>query len=77
MALSVTGSFISACGGTPGYIVMLRSETLKLFGMALKCKHQHYVWTASLTLLKAVLVCCLFILEPKTLISVSYVIIVG
>ena len=34
MALSVTGSFISACGGTPGYIVMLRSETLKLFVVA-------------------------------------------
>uniref|UniRef100_A0A8D3CXC3 Solute carrier organic anion transporter family member n=1 Tax=Scophthalmus maximus TaxID=52904 RepID=A0A8D3CXC3_SCOMX len=28
MALSVVGSFISACGGTPGYIVLLRSETL-------------------------------------------------
>lgn len=26
MALSVVGSFISACGGTPGYIVLLRSE---------------------------------------------------
>lgn len=26
MALSVLGSFISACGGTPGYIVLLRSE---------------------------------------------------
>lgn len=24
MALSVLGSFISACGGTPGYIVLLR-----------------------------------------------------
>lgn len=26
MALSVVGSFISACGATPGYIVLLRSE---------------------------------------------------
>lgn len=77
MALSVTGSFISACGGTPGYIVMLRSETLKLFVTALKCKHQHYVWTASVTLLKAILDCCLFILEAKMLISMSYVIIFG
>lgn len=28
MALSVVGSFISACGGTPGYIVLLRSVVL-------------------------------------------------
>lgn len=27
MALSVVGSFISACGGTPGYIVLLRLVT--------------------------------------------------
>lgn len=30
MTLSVVGSFISACGGTPGYIVLLRLVTLKL-----------------------------------------------
>lgn len=29
MALSVVGSFISACGGTPGYIVLLRSVTVE------------------------------------------------
>lgn len=33
MALSVLGSFISACGGTPGYIVLLRSDRLKLKGL--------------------------------------------
>lgn len=39
MALSVAGSFISACGGTPGYIVLLRSETLKLLwlGIMMPC----------------------------------------
>uniref|UniRef100_A0A671YBF7 Solute carrier organic anion transporter family member n=1 Tax=Sparus aurata TaxID=8175 RepID=A0A671YBF7_SPAAU len=35
MALSVTGSFISACGGTPGYIVMLRSIQPDLKALAL------------------------------------------
>ena len=33
MSLSVLGSFISACGGTPGYIVLLRSERVKLKGL--------------------------------------------
>lgn len=28
MAMSVFGAFISGCGGTPGYIVLLRSEIL-------------------------------------------------
>lgn len=39
MALSVVGSFISACGGTPGYIVLLRSETFKLLrlGIMMPC----------------------------------------
>lgn len=36
MALSVIGSFISACGGTPGYIVLLRSDRLKLKGLILQ-----------------------------------------
>lgn len=29
MALSVLGSFISACGGTPGYMVLLRSVIIR------------------------------------------------
>lgn len=29
MALSVVGSFISACGGTPGYMVLLRSVIIR------------------------------------------------
>ncbi|XP_008302771.1 solute carrier organic anion transporter family, member 1D1 [Stegastes partitus] len=35
MALSVIGSFISACGGTPGYIVLLRSIQPDLKSLAL------------------------------------------
>uniref|UniRef100_A0A3Q2ZZ37 Solute carrier organic anion transporter family member n=1 Tax=Kryptolebias marmoratus TaxID=37003 RepID=A0A3Q2ZZ37_KRYMA len=35
MALSVLGSFISACGGTPGYIVLLRSIQPDLKSLAL------------------------------------------
>ncbi|KAG7497415.1 solute carrier organic anion transporter family member 1C1-like [Solea senegalensis] len=35
MALSVVGSFISACGGTPGYIVLLRSIQSDLKALAL------------------------------------------
>lgn len=35
MALSVVGSFISACGGTPGYIVLLRSIQPDLKSLAL------------------------------------------
>ncbi|XP_040886348.1 solute carrier organic anion transporter family member 1C1-like [Toxotes jaculatrix] len=35
MALSVVGSFISACGGTPGYIVLLRSIQQDLKSLAL------------------------------------------
>ncbi|KAK9525554.1 hypothetical protein VZT92_016247 [Zoarces viviparus] len=35
MALSVLGSFISACGGTPGYIVLLRSIQRDLKSLAL------------------------------------------
>ncbi|XP_030006842.1 solute carrier organic anion transporter family, member 1D1 [Sphaeramia orbicularis] len=35
MALSVVGSFISACGGTPGYIVLLRSIEQDLKSLAL------------------------------------------
>ncbi|XP_068442809.1 solute carrier organic anion transporter family member 1C1-like [Clinocottus analis] len=35
MALSVLGSFISACGGTPGYIVLLRSIQKDLKSLAL------------------------------------------
>ncbi|XP_054609442.1 solute carrier organic anion transporter family member 1C1-like isoform X1 [Dunckerocampus dactyliophorus] len=35
MALSVVGSFISACGGTPGYIVLLRSIQKDLKALAL------------------------------------------
>ncbi|XP_054480337.1 solute carrier organic anion transporter family member 1C1-like [Anoplopoma fimbria] len=35
MALSALGSFISACGGTPGYIVMLRSIPQDLKSLAL------------------------------------------
>ncbi|XP_077401235.1 solute carrier organic anion transporter family, member 1D1 [Vanacampus margaritifer] len=35
MALSVVGSFISACGGTPGYIVLLRSIQQDLKALAL------------------------------------------
>ncbi|KAM3587996.1 uncharacterized protein V6R79_018423 [Siganus canaliculatus] len=35
MALSVMGSFISACGGTPGYIVLLRSIQPDLKALAL------------------------------------------
>uniref|UniRef100_A0AAQ4P5K0 Solute carrier organic anion transporter family member n=1 Tax=Gasterosteus aculeatus aculeatus TaxID=481459 RepID=A0AAQ4P5K0_GASAC len=35
MALSVLGSFISACGGTPGYIVLLRSIQQDLKSLAL------------------------------------------
>ncbi|XP_076578733.1 solute carrier organic anion transporter family, member 1D1 isoform X2 [Chaetodon auriga] len=35
MALSVLGSFISACGGTPGYIVLLRSIQPDLKALAL------------------------------------------
>uniref|UniRef100_UPI0037E7D929 solute carrier organic anion transporter family member 1C1-like n=1 Tax=Semicossyphus pulcher TaxID=241346 RepID=UPI0037E7D929 len=35
MALSVIGSFISACGGTPGYIVLLRSIQKDLKSLAL------------------------------------------
>ncbi|KAM9334622.1 uncharacterized protein ABDE67_021176 [Symphorus nematophorus] len=35
MALSVVGSFISACGGTPGYIVLLRSIQPDLKALAL------------------------------------------
>ncbi|XP_061570197.1 solute carrier organic anion transporter family member 1C1-like [Cololabis saira] len=35
MALSVIGSFISACGGTPGYIVLLRSIQPDLKALAL------------------------------------------
>ncbi|TWW64515.1 solute carrier organic anion transporter family member 1C1-like [Takifugu flavidus] len=35
MALSVVGSFISACGGTPGYIVLLRSIHKDLKALAL------------------------------------------
>ncbi|XP_051911317.1 solute carrier organic anion transporter family member 1C1-like [Hippocampus zosterae] len=35
MALSVVGSFISACGGTPGYIVLLRSIQRDLKALAL------------------------------------------
>lgn len=34
MALSALGSFISACGGTPGYIVLLRLDTLKLLRLS-------------------------------------------
>ncbi|KAM9328383.1 solute carrier organic anion transporter family, member 1D1 [Pholidichthys leucotaenia] len=38
MALSVIGSFISACGGTPGYIVLLRSikPDLKSFALGMQ-----------------------------------------
>ncbi|XP_069012756.1 solute carrier organic anion transporter family member 1C1-like [Embiotoca jacksoni] len=35
MSLSVVGSFISACGGTPGYIVLLRSIQPDLKSLAL------------------------------------------
>ncbi|MEQ2243599.1 hypothetical protein ILYODFUR_008550 [Ilyodon furcidens] len=35
MALSVLGAFISACGGTPGYIVLLRSIKPDLKSLAL------------------------------------------
>ncbi|XP_034529555.1 solute carrier organic anion transporter family member 1C1-like [Notolabrus celidotus] len=35
MSLSVVGSFISACGGTPGYIVLLRSIQPDLKALAL------------------------------------------
>uniref|UniRef100_A0A7N6BYU6 Solute carrier organic anion transporter family member n=1 Tax=Anabas testudineus TaxID=64144 RepID=A0A7N6BYU6_ANATE len=35
MTLSVVGSFISACGGTPGYIVLLRSIQQDLKSLAL------------------------------------------
>ncbi|CAJ1054405.1 solute carrier organic anion transporter family member 1C1-like [Xyrichtys novacula] len=35
MVLSVVGSFISACGGTPGYIVLLRSIQQDLKSLAL------------------------------------------
>ncbi|XP_061617558.1 solute carrier organic anion transporter family member 1C1-like isoform X1 [Phyllopteryx taeniolatus] len=35
MVLSVVGSFISACGGTPGYIVLLRSIQKDLKSLAL------------------------------------------
>ncbi|XP_077565449.1 solute carrier organic anion transporter family, member 1D1 isoform X2 [Stigmatopora nigra] len=35
MAMSVIGSFISACGGTPGYIVLLRSIQQDLKSLAL------------------------------------------
>uniref|UniRef100_A0A8C6NLA6 Solute carrier organic anion transporter family member n=1 Tax=Nothobranchius furzeri TaxID=105023 RepID=A0A8C6NLA6_NOTFU len=35
MALSVVGSFMSACGGTPGYIVLLRSIQPDLKSLAL------------------------------------------
>ncbi|XP_061767904.1 solute carrier organic anion transporter family member 1C1-like [Nerophis ophidion] len=35
MAISVVGSFISACGGTPGYIVLLRSIQKDLKALAL------------------------------------------
>lgn len=38
MALSVVGSFISACGGTPGYIVLLRSETLVILWLYITIK---------------------------------------